>query len=86
MMRTTSVLLAGLLAASRAAANTMQFKSTDSTSRTIYFTPSENQAQIQPIQLAGGASQTVNFPQGWIGNAWSVSEGAPNPGKGMLAE
>ena len=78
--------LASLLtAAALAAANSVTFQSLDNIGRTIYFTPNAGLAQISPVKVQGGASLQVTFPQGWIGNFYSVSDGAPNV-PGMLGE
>lgn len=74
-----------LLGAGAALANTVTFKSLDDTSRTIIFTPNAGIAAIDSVQVSGGQDVTVNFPQGWLGNWYSVSEGAQNV-PGMLGE
>lgn len=67
------------------AANTIKFKSQDSTARTVYFTPSEGSPQIQPVRVEGNAVVTKSIPIGWIGNYYSVCDGRPNV-PGMLGE
>jgi hypothetical protein len=67
------------------AANTVTFVSQDSTARKIIFTPSAGNSEINSIELAGLDTQTVTFPESWIGNWYSVSEGADNT-NGMLGE
>ncbi len=72
-------------AATMVSANTLTFINQDSTKRTIVITPSAGHEQISSVEIEGLGQAEVSFPQGWIGNAYSVSEGeANNPG--MLAE
>ncbi|KAI1376454.1 DNase1 protein [Hypoxylon crocopeplum] len=71
--------------ATLANANSMTFVNQDSTTRNIVFTPSEGHEPIETVTVAGNEQKKVDFPYSWIGNAYSVSEGAAdNPG--MLAE
>lgn len=78
--------LASLLAAAGLAmANTVTFKSLDKTDRTIIFTPNAGKPEIPSVKVAAGDDLTVDFPHGWIGNWYSVSEGAPDI-PGMLGE
>ncbi|KAI0490479.1 hypothetical protein F4859DRAFT_9090 [Xylaria cf. heliscus] len=72
-------------AATLASANSITFVNQDATQRTIVFTPSAGLQQIDSVVITGFAQTKVDFPEGWIGNAYSVSEGAPNV-PGMLAE
>ncbi|KAI1117377.1 hypothetical protein F5Y14DRAFT_382033 [Nemania sp. NC0429] len=72
-------------AATLASANSITFVNQDATQRTIVFTPSAGLQTIDPIVVPGFDEAKVDFPQSWIGNAYSVSEGAPNV-PGMLAE
>jgi hypothetical protein len=74
-----------LAAAGLAMANTVTFKSLDTTDRTIIFTPNDGGAKIASVNVTGGADQKVDFPQGWIGNWYAVSSGAPDI-PGMLGE
>jgi hypothetical protein len=71
--------------AAMAAAGSITFQSTDSTTRTIYFTANAGLAALPPVQVLGGDTVEVSFPTNWIGNCYSVSDGAPNT-PGMLAE
>lgn len=68
-----------------ASANSITFTNQDATQRTIVFTPSAGLQQLDSVVIAGFDDAKVEFPNGWIGNAYSVSEGAPNV-PGMLAE
>lgn len=68
-----------------ASANSITFVNQDATQRTIVFTPSAGQPQVDSVVIAGFEETKVEIPNGWIGNAYSVSEGAPNV-PGMLAE
>jgi hypothetical protein len=74
-----------LAAAGLAVANTVTFKSLDDTERSIIFTPNAGMPAIDTIKVPGGQDATVEFPQGWIGNWYSVSEGASDV-PGMLGE
>lgn len=62
--------------------NIVTFKAMDSTDRTIVWTGS---SPIEDTTVPGGQNVTVAVPQGYIGNAYSVSSGATNA-PGMLAE
>ncbi|KAJ8106089.1 hypothetical protein ONZ43_g7180 [Nemania bipapillata] len=72
-------------AATLASANSITFVNQDATQRTIVFTANAGLQQIDSVVIAGFAETKVEFPQGWIGNAYSVSKGAANV-VGMLAE
>ena len=72
-------------AATLASANTLTFVNQDSTPRKVIITPSEGHEQINSVDVEGNGQATVDFPQGWIGNAYSVSEGSEDK-PGMLAE
>ncbi|KAI0868257.1 hypothetical protein GGS24DRAFT_482927 [Hypoxylon argillaceum] len=72
-------------AATLASANSITFVNQDATQRTIVFTPNAGLQQMDDVVIAGFDKTQVDFPEGWIGNAYSVSEGAPNV-VGMLAE
>ncbi|KAH9904682.1 DNase1 protein [Xylariomycetidae sp. FL2044] len=82
-----SQLAALIVAAASAvsATNTMTFVNQDSTNRKIIFTPNAGLAEIDSVDVAGNDQVEVEIPQGWIGNAYSVSEGAEDV-VGMLAE
>ncbi|CAD6502553.1 BgTH12-05144 [Blumeria graminis f. sp. triticale] len=68
-----------------AAANSVNFVNQDGTTRTIIFTSQSGQQQLNSIKVAGNSAIQQEFPQGWIGNWYSVSEGSPNV-PGMLGE
>jgi hypothetical protein len=74
-----------LLGAGAALANTVTFKSLDETSRKIVFTPNAGLAAIPSVEVAGGQDVKVDFPHGWLGNWYAVSEGAKDV-PGMLGE
>jgi hypothetical protein len=78
-----SVVLASL--AALASANTVEFVNQDSITRTIYFTQQEGLPSIDPAVIPGLTNYTVEFSDGWIGNFYSVSEGADIV-PGMLGE
>ncbi|KAJ3562261.1 hypothetical protein NPX13_g8630 [Xylaria arbuscula] len=72
-------------AAALASANSITFVNQDATQRTIVFTPNAGLQQIDDVVIPGNGESKVDIPEYWIGNAYSVSEGAErNPG--MLAE
>jgi len=71
--------------AALASANTIEFVNQDKVARTIYFTQQEGLASIDPATIAGLTNYTVEFPPAWIGNFFSVSEGADIV-PGMLGE
>lgn len=75
-----------LTAATLAGANTMTFQNQDDTTRKVIITPTEGCAQIDSVEIEGHGEATIEFPQGWIGNAYSISEGNDDTGRGMLAE
>lgn len=62
--------------------NIVTFKSMDNTDRTIVWTGTST---IADTSVPAGQNITVAVPQGYIGNAYSVSSGAANT-PGMLAE
>lgn len=82
----TTALAIPVPSAPAAGSNTVTFISTDSTPRTIVFTSDVGLASIEPAHVGAHESVTVSFPTGWIGNWWSVSEGAPSDVPGMLGE
>ncbi|KAI1746012.1 hypothetical protein F4680DRAFT_442282 [Xylaria scruposa] len=84
-MRFSQQLTALAAAATLASANSITFVNQDATQRTIVFTANAGLQHIEPVVIAGLDQAKVNFPDGWIGNAYSVSDGAPNV-PGMLAE
>lgn len=84
-MHCASLLSALLATATLTLANTVTFRSQDSTPRTIVFTPSADCDEIPEAEVPGNAEVVVDFPHGWIGNWFSVSEGANNV-RGMLGE
>ncbi len=72
-------------AATLASANSITFVNQDATQRTVVFTASAGLPSIDSVVIAGFDQAKVDVPDSWIGNAYSVSEGAPNV-VGMLAE
>jgi len=81
----SKLILAASALASLSVANTVDFVNQDSTTRTVFFTPQEGLEIIPSIVIPGNQAATQNFPTGWIGNFYSVSEGSPNV-PGMLGE
>lgn len=74
-----------LAAAALASANTVTFTSLDDTDRTVYFTPNAGLAWLPSVKVPARGTVKVEFPLSWIGNWYSVCEGAPNV-PGMLGE
>ncbi|KAI1762716.1 DNase1 protein [Hypoxylon sp. FL1150] len=72
-------------AASLASANSLTFINQDDTTRTIVFTANAGLSAIDSVTVQGNDQVKVDIPNGWIGNAYSVSEGATDS-PGMLAE
>lgn len=79
------LLAATALASMVAAQNTVQFINQDSTTRTIYFNPNSGLEALSELTVNGLGTATQTFPDGWIGNFYSVSDGAENT-PGMLGE
>jgi hypothetical protein len=77
--------LAAMAAAMVSATNTITFVNQDETTRTIIFTPSIGHEAVSSVTIAGDATKVVTIPNAWIGNWYSVSEGAANV-PGMLGE
>ncbi|XXH00545.1 Anaphase-promoting complex subunit 8 [Hypoxylon texense] len=72
-------------AATLASANSLTFVNQDDTTRTIVFTPNAGLQKLDDVTIQGNDQVKVDIPIGWIGNAYSVSEGAQDV-PGMLAE
>lgn len=85
MQFTSTLLLAASALATLATANIVHFVNQDSTTRTIYFTPTAGGASIASLSVPGLATESATFPNAWIGNWHSVSAGAENV-PGMLGE
>lgn len=81
----STIFAAAAALATVAAAGTVHFVNQDSTQRTIIFTPNEGLQAIPELVISGLATADQSFPTGWIGNWYSVSEGATNA-PGMLGE
>ncbi|KAI1771933.1 hypothetical protein F4818DRAFT_444930 [Hypoxylon cercidicola] len=81
----TQIAAFAVAAATLASANSLTFINQDDTTRTIVFTPTAGQPTVDSITIQGNDQAKVDMPTGWIGNAYSVSEGAENI-PGMLAE
>lgn len=82
----TRVVAFAAAAATVASANSLTFINQDETTRTVVFTASAGNAPIESVTIKGNDQVKVdNIPTGWIGNAYSVSEGAENV-VGTLAE
>ncbi|KAJ8061765.1 hypothetical protein OCU04_009562 [Sclerotinia nivalis] len=85
MQFATSILAASAALATIASAGTVHFVNQDSTTRTLVFTPTSGYDAIQSLTIQGDATANQTFPTGWIGNWFSISEGAENT-SGMLGE
>ncbi|KAI1135132.1 hypothetical protein F5Y05DRAFT_183090 [Hypoxylon sp. FL0543] len=72
-------------AATLATANSVTFINQDDTTRHVFFTPSSGYQAIDSITIEGNKQAKVDIPISWVGNAYSVNEGAPQV-PGMLAE
>jgi len=80
-----SAIFAATALFSLATANTVEFINQDSTTRTVIFTAQEGLATIDNVVVEGLATANVTFPDSWIGNWFSVSEGSAIV-PGMLGE
>lgn len=80
-----TVLFAASALASLTAAHTIHFVNQDSTPRTIVFTAQLGLEMIENLLIDGLATANQTFPDGWIGNFYSVSKGKPDV-PGMLGE
>lgn len=81
----TLLLAATALASMAVADNIVHFVNQDSTTRTIYFTGNDGMEAYDALTLPGSGTAQQTFADGWIGNFYSVSEGAENT-PGMLGE
>ncbi|KAI2615867.1 DNase1 protein [Hypoxylon sp. NC1633] len=84
-MRFTQFVAYAAGAASLASANSLTFINQDSTTRHIVFTASAGHEPVDTLTITGNDQQKLEFPVGWVGNAYSYSEGKDNV-VGMLAE
>ena len=82
LSKTISALVA---LAALAAANSVTFQSQDDTNRRIIFTPSAGLPGIPSAWVGPYQTVRVEFPHGWIGNWYAVSQGRPDI-PGMLGE
>ncbi|KAI9651123.1 hypothetical protein NHQ30_001160 [Ciborinia camelliae] len=85
MQFSTTILAAFTAFAAIASAASVHFVNQDSTTRTIVFTASAGYAAINRLVIKGDATANQTFPTGWVGNWYSVSQGATNT-NGMLGE
>lgn len=85
MLSVSQLAALAFAAATLASANTVTFQNQDDTTRTVVITPSDGSEQMDSVEVKGHGEAKVNFPHGWIGNAYAVSEGN-NDTPGMLAE
>lgn len=77
--------MAVVASAAAAQAALVTFQSQDNLGRTVYFTPSPGSPEIASVHVAGGASKTVQLPDTYEGNFYSVIDGQANQ-PGMLGE
>jgi len=80
-----SILTVAGFAGLAAAQNIIEFVNQDATTRSVVFTQNEGLQAIPTLILPGNTIKNVTFPEAWIGNWWSMSEGAPYA-PGMLGE
>ncbi|APA13663.1 hypothetical protein SS1G_07669 [Sclerotinia sclerotiorum 1980 UF-70] len=85
MQFTTSILAATAALATIASAGTVHFVNQDSTTRTLVFTATSGYEAIESLTIQGDSTANQTFPTGWIGNWYSISDGAENT-SGMLGE
>ncbi|KAF7948071.1 uncharacterized protein EAE97_003482 [Botrytis byssoidea] len=85
MQFATSILAVSAALATIVSAGSVHFVNQDSTTRTLVFTPTSGCAEIASLTVSGDSTANQTFPTGWIGNWYSVSEGADNT-SGMLGE
>jgi len=83
-MQFSKTFLAAALTA-LAAANSAHFVNQDSITRHVVFTPSAGHAQIDELTVQGNDNASQEFPNGWIGNAYTYNDGEANV-PGILAE
>lgn len=81
----TVLFAASALASLAAAENVLHFVNQDSTTRTVIFTAQAGLEVIPELVIEGLGTANQTMPDSWIGNVYSVNEGAPNV-PGMLAE
>jgi len=81
----TFLLAATALASIASAQNVVQFVNQDSVPKTIIFTANAGLQTLDPLSLDGLATAEQVFPDSWLGNFYSVNEGADNV-PGMLGE
>lgn len=84
-MQFFSTIFAAAALANLASAGLVHFVNQDSTQRTIVFTQNAGLESIPELVIEGLATANQTFPTGWIGNWYSVSEGAVKQ-PGMLGE
>jgi hypothetical protein len=66
-------------------ANSVDMVSQDNVDRTIVFVAQSDNQPIPEMQLKGGETKTVTFPEGWIGNFYALRPEDPKV-DGMLGE
>jgi len=81
----TVLFAASALASLAAAQNVLHFVNQDSTTRTIIFTAQAGLEEIPNLVIDGLGTANQTMPNSWIGNLFSVCEGAPIV-PGILAE
>jgi len=81
----TILAAATVLASMTYAQNIVEFINQDSVGKTIIFTANAGLEAIEPLVLPGLTTLQQEFPDAWLGNFYSVSDGAANV-PGMLGE
>lgn len=84
-MQFTTIAAAASALFTLASAGTVHFVNQDSTTRTLVFTPNSGYESISDLTIQGDSTANQTFPTGWIGNWYSVSDGAAKV-PGMLGE
>lgn len=77
--------MALVASAAVASAGTVTFWTLDDVERTIHFTPNPGSADIDSVTVSSKENKTVEFPEPYVGNFYSVEKGKDNT-PGMLGE
>ncbi|KAH8811263.1 hypothetical protein F5884DRAFT_781633 [Xylogone sp. PMI_703] len=81
----SKIVVATTAVASLVTANSVTFVNQDSTPRKVVFTATAGGEAIPSLQVAGSGTAKQSFPDSWIGNWYTVSEGSQDT-PGMLGE
>lgn len=86
MQYSMNLIILAYAALATAESNMVTFMSMDSTDRTIIWTPSPGNPEIDDTIVPGNQNVTITIPENYLGNAYSVSTGGDLGVPGMLAE